>query len=464
MKRFATTFACAGDAANIDTRLAAWLNSARQRTAARRCGVETYGRLERVSATLIEAHLPDCEIGHLCELVHPSDDRDPTLAEVIGFDGPAVLLAPLASTDGLTHRTRVRSLGRPHQLAVGAHLLGCVLDGVGRLLRTAGSERAQREGESCPRIDIIAPAPSAIERPRIDEKLATGVRAIDALATIGRGQRVALIAAPGCGKTTLVGALARHVDAEIVVLALVGERGRELNEFLERELDAGRAARSVVVCATSDRSPMERVRAAFTATAIADGFRAQGKDVLLLVDSLTRVARAQREIGLAAGEPPGRQGWPSSVYSLLPRLVERAGRATRGSITAFYTVLSDSNGSDPIAEEAVSLLDGHIVLSTELAARGHFPAIDVLASLSRTMDAIVDESHRRDARRLRALLARYGELELLLKLGEYEAGSDMQSDDAIARYSRIVAFLQQDTRAASAWDETLEALNAVVYQ
>ncbi|MEX3957900.1 FliI/YscN family ATPase [Trinickia sp. EG282A] len=445
---------------DVEPRLAAWTASARRRLDSA-CPIEAFGRIERASATLIVARMPGARIGDLCELIgSPRGGAEPMLAEVVGIDGPHAKLAPLASTDGLAANALVHSLRKPHEVAVGAGLIGRVLDGFGRPL----GEPCIESVSACPcrRVPVLADAPLASSRPLIAERVTTGVRAIDALLTLGRGQRVGLFAGPGCGKTTLLGALARGIEADIVVFALVGERGRELNEFVEREVDTALAARSVVVCASADRAPMERVRAAFTATAIADGFRAEGKQVLLLVDSLTRVARAQREIGLAAGEPPGRQALPPSVYSMLPRLVERAGNTPSGSITAIYTVLVESDASDAIAEEARSLLDGHLVLSHELAAKGHFPAIDILASLSRTMNAVVDEAQRRDAERLRALLARYHELELLLALGEYEVGHDDQNDEAIARHPRLIEFLRQDLGSPSSWNDTLERLDAAL--
>jgi len=442
---------------DIEPRLAAWMSSVRRRIGQSHA-IEAYGRIRRVSATLIVASLPDCEIGHVCELGCRTVDGKPMLAEVIGFNRADTLLAPLAPTEGLSPRTPIRALGKPHDIAIGPHLFGQVLDGFGRPL-----SRSWREPDgSCTRIPVMAPALPATERPRLTQRLTTGVRAIDALLTLAEGQRVGVFAGPGCGKTTLLGALARGIEADVVVFALVGERGRELNEFLEREVDAGLAARSIVVCAGAERAPIERVRAAFTATAVAEGLRAEGKHVLLLVDSLTRVARAQRELGLAAGEPPGRQGLPPSVYSMLPRLVERAGTSAQGAITAIYTVLVESGPADPIAEEARSLLDAHIVLSQTLVERGHFPAIDVLGSLSRTMNAVVDEPHRRDGERLRALLARYRELELLLALGEYESGHDAHNDDAVSRHPRLVEFLRQDLREPSRWDDTLERLHATL--
>lgn len=452
------TAALIPDRGGLAPRLAAWASSAHRRIANAQA-VETYGRVQRVSATLIVARLPHCRIGHLCELEPHTDDGKPLLAEVIGFDNNEALLAPLGSTHGIAPHARIRLLGISHQVTVGTHLLGQVLDGFGRPLST--SIASPQDPASVRRL-VLAAATPPTDRPRIARPLITGVRAIDALLTLGRGQRVGLFAGAGCGKTTLLNALARGIEADVVVFALVGERGRELNEFLECELDATLAARAVVVCATSDCSSMERARAAFTATAIAEGFRAAGKHVLLLVDSLTRLARAQREIGLAAGEPPGRMGLPPSVYSVLPRLLERAGNATSGAITAIYTVLVESETADPIAEEARSLLDGHIVLSRKLVELGHFPAIDTLASLSRTMHAVVSDAHRDDAARLRALLAKHQQLELLIALGEYEAGHDEQNDEAVARHSRLVELLQQDIRAPAAWEETLEQLHAAV--
>ena len=293
--------------------------------------------------------------------------------------------------------------------------------------------------------------------------MATGVRAIDGLLTMGLGQRIGIFAGPGCGKTTLMAAVARGCASDAIVFALVGERGRELNEFLEHELDDELVRKSVIVCATSDRTSMERSRAAFTATAIAEAFRERGGKVLLLVDSLTRFARAQREIGLAAGEPPARGGYTPSVYTMLPRLIERAGNTAAGSLTALYTVLVDGeNASDPIGDEAKSLLDGHIVLSRKLAELGHYPAIDVLASISRVMGNVTQEGHRRDAAHFRAMLARYQQLELLIRLGEYQSGTDPEADRAVALNPAQLAFLRQDTTRASGFDETLYSLGAIL--
>lgn len=455
-------------AAALEARLAAWKARVRERRVSA-SAAQALGQVVEVSATLIVARLPRAEIGHLCELDRADDFGKPMLAEVIGFEAARTLLAPLAATQGLAPGMSVRSLGRGHDIAVGAHLRGQVLDGLGRPLG-ASSSIAPSGRRSPPirsfgeyaRRPVLSNPPMPRVRPRIADVMSTGIRALDGVLTLGRGQRIGLFAGPGCGKTTLIGALARGIDADAVVLALVGERGRELNEFLERELDSALAGQTVVVCSSSERPAMERVRAAFTATAIAEGLSANGAHVLLLVDSLTRVVRAQREIGLAAGEPTGHAGLPPSVYALLPRLTERAGPLPRGSISAVYTVLTEGATLDPIAEEARSLLDGHIVLSSELAQRGHFPAIDILASTSRAMDAIVAESHRGDAARLRCLLSRHRDLQLLLTLGEYQPGHDAENDDAVARYAHLLAFLRQDTRTPCTWCDTLEQLHRAV--
>lgn len=444
---------------DVQERLSAWERRVGERIArARAQAVRCHGRVEQVSATLIVATLPRCAIGHLCELDATHPDRLPILAEIIGFDADRALLAPLGSTDGLAPRSPIRILGVPHRVSVGPHLLGQVLDGFGRPLRPAHPAPAVGSTGR----DVLAAPPPATERPIVHERMVTGVRAIDALLTLARGQRVGLFAGPGCGKTTLLAAFARGIAADAIVFALVGERGRELNAWLGRELDPWLARRAVVVCATSDAAPMERTRAAFTATAIAEGLCGGGKHVLLLVDSLTRMARAQREIGLAANEPPGRLGYPPSTYAMLPRLIERAGHRREGVITAVYTVLTEAEHRDPIAEEARSLLDAHIVLSNKLSDRGLFPAIDVAASLSRLMPAVVDARHRAEAERARGLLARYAEVEWLVSLGEYKPGHDTAADDALARHPQLLGLVRQDLRTPVLWENTLEDLHAAV--
>lgn len=423
-----------------------------------RPGFSSHGKVAQVLGTLIEAHMPPVQIGELCSLRNPDAPGRDMLAEVVGFTDQAAILSALSPLEGVSTRTVIEPLRRAHSVEVGDHLFGCVLDGFGRWLFRAPAAHAN-VGTWRASTPVMRDAPKATDRPRIATPLATGVRAIDGLLTMGVGQRIGVFAGPGCGKTTLMAAIARGCEADAIVFGLVGERGRELNEFLQHELDDELIRKTVVVCATSDRTSMERSRAAFTATAIAEGFRDRGKNVLLLVDSLTRFARAQREIGLAAGEPPARGGYTPSVYTMLPRLIERAGGTPTGSITAMYTVLVDGEStSDPIGDEAKSLLDGHILLTRKLAEQGHYPAIDVLGSISRVMSNVTDAEHRKAASHFRTLMARYQEMELLIRLGEYKPGSDPVADRAVQLRPDQLAFLRQDTSACADYDDTLDQL------
>ncbi|MEO3957205.1 FliI/YscN family ATPase [Chromobacterium piscinae] len=404
------------------------------------------GRLSEVGATLLRAHLPGAGLGELCFL----PDGDP--AEVVGLDGDEALLSPYREPLGLSCGMLVQPSGRRADIGVGDALRGRVLDALGR----------PADGLPAPRIetrrDIDAEPPDPMQRQVIDTILPTGVRAIDATLTVGVGQRLGIFAPAGCGKSTLLGMLCAGSEADIVVLALIGERGREVREFLDHVLSAEARAKSVVVVATSDRPALERIKAAATATAIAEHFRDRGQRVLLLVDSLTRYARAVREVALAAGEPIVGGGYPPSLYARLPRLLERAGPASRGSITAFYTVLMEDK-ADPLAEEVRSLLDGHIVLSRKLAESNHFPAIDVLASVSRVMHQICAHPHRAAAARLRQLLAAWREIELLVRVGEYRPGQDADADDAMARRAPINALLRQAVDERFAFPRTLAELS-----
>jgi type III secretion protein N (ATPase) len=388
------------------------------------------GRLSEVGATLLRAHLPGAGLGELCAL----PDGEP--AEVVAVIGEEALLSPYREPVGLCSGMLVRPSGRRADIGVGDAMLGRVVDALGRPIDglPAPPASSRREIDSDP--------PDPMQRSVIDTALPMGVRAIDAALTVGVGQRLGIFAPAGCGKSTLLGMLAAGSDADVVVLALIGERGREVREFLEHVLSAEARQRSVVVVATSDRPALERLKAAATATAIAEHFRDQGKNVLLLVDSLTRYARAVREIALAAGEPIVAGGYPPSLYARLPRLLERAGPAARGSITAFYTVLMDDK-ADALAEEVRSLLDGHIVLSRKLAEANHYPAIDLLASVSRVMHQVAAPAHREAAARLRQLLSAWQEIELLVRVGEYRPGQDADADDAMARRPRINQLLRQ---------------------
>ncbi|MGI4847270.1 MAG: FliI/YscN family ATPase [Janthinobacterium lividum] len=423
-----------------------------------RPGFSARGKVSQVLGTLIEAQMPPVQIGELCHLFNSATDTKPMLAEVVGFTDRCAILSALSPLEGVSTSTIIEPLRRAHSVEAGDHLMGCVLDGFGRFMMQSPAARGN-VGTWKTTVPVIRDAPNATDRPRIATPLATGVRAIDGLLSMGVGQRIGVFAGPGAGKTTLMAAIARGCKADVIVFGLIGERGREVNEFLEHELDDELIKKTIIVCATSDRTSMERSRAAFTATAIAEAFRARGKKVLLLIDSLTRFARAQREIGLAAGEPPARGGFTPSVYTMLPRLIERAGNTPDGAITAMYTVLVDGDStSDPIGDEAKSLLDGHILLTRKLAEQGHYPAIDVLASISRVMGNVTTREHRKAASTFRELMSRYQEMELLIRLGEYKPGADAVADRAMNLRPQQLAFLRQDTSTPSDYAEAIKTL------
>lgn len=397
------------------------------------------GRINKVSGPVIHVTLPEAHLGELCLLYDPRSRRE-LLAEVVAFEEEGVILTPIGDMRGLSTRTEVVGTGKTLEVPVGPDLLGRVVDSFGRPLDEATKghlpRNAVRKTNSEP--------PAALIRKRIAEPLTTGVRAIDGLLTVGCGQRTGIFGPPGCGKSTLLADLVKGTDADVAVLGLIGERGREVREFIEGDLGPRGLERSVVVVATSDRPAMERVKAADTATTIAEHFRDQGLNVLLLVDSLTRYARALRDIGLAAGETPARRGFPPSVFSQLPCLLERAGNNDKGSITGIYTVLVEGEDlSEPVAEETRAILDGHIILDPELAARGHYPAIDVVRSTSRVMGSVAGSEHLSAARHVRGLLSRYREVELLIQVGEYQPGHDAVTDEAVAKNQEIMTFLRQ---------------------
>ena len=422
--------------------------------AAEPAGART-GKVVEVTGTLLRVGGLDVKLGELCDL-RQADGSLLQQAEVVGFNRHLAVLAPFGGVEGLCRQTRVTGHGRPLAVGVGPGLQGRVLDGFGRPIDGAGPLRCEAH------VSIHAPAPNPMTRRLIDTALPTGVRLIDGLATLGEGQRMGVFAPAGVGKSTLLGMLARGTASDVNVIVLIGERGREVREFIEMVLGPEGMARSVVVCATSDRSSIERAKAAFVGTAIAEYFRDRGLRVLLMMDSLTRFARAQREIGLAAGEPPARRGFPPSVFAELPRLLERAGMGDRGSITALYTVLAeDDSGSDPVSEEVRGILDGHLVLSRRIAARNQYPAIDVLGSLSRVMSQVVGPEHQAHAGRVRALMAKYDAVETLLQIGEYQQGADPEADEAIARHAAIAAFLGQATDDCADPGDTLRQLAAL---
>ena len=408
------------------------------RTRLQACSTVQYtGRVVRAVGTSLRVSGLPVRIGQRCEIRdRVSDGR--VLADVVGIDNGDAVLVPLGGIQDIAVDSAVRIVSERVTVPVGDALCGRVIDGFAQPLDDLGSLG------DCDQVPLDAPAPNPLQRQRIKNRLNTGVKAIDALMTVGVGQRLGIFAPAGVGKSTLLGMLAMHAQADIIVVGLIGERGREVREFLEDALSEEARQRSIIVVATSDRPAMERVNAAITATAIAEGFRDSGKSVLLLMDSVTRYARAVREVGLAVGEPPVRQGFTPSVFAELPRLFERAGSSEHGSITAFYTVLTDDDeGLDPIAEETRSILDGHIVLSRAIAEKNQFPAIDILASLSRLARQLTTEHEQAAAGRLRTLLAKYRDIEFLLQVGEYKAGSDALADEAIARRDAIMSFLQQ---------------------
>ncbi len=414
------------------------------------------GTVIRATGLLVEAALPRVPVGTTCEIRAAGEGV--VLAEVVGFQGGTARLMPLSDIHGIGEGCDVVPRAAADRIPVGEGLLGRVVDASLRPV-DGGPAPVLRH-----RTALHASPPPALHRRRVARPVPVGIRAIDATLTVGEGQRLAIMAGPGVGKSVLLGMLARSADADVVVVGLIGERGREVREFVERDLADG-LARSVVVVATSDESPLKRLRAAMTATAAAEHFRAQGKRVLLLVDSLSRVAMAQREIGLAAGEPPTTKGYPPSAFALLPRLVERAGNdAGPGSITAFYTVLAegDDHAGDPIADAARATLDGHVVLSRRLAESGHFPAIDVLASVSRVMNDIVPPAHRELARQAREVLAAHREAADLVEVGAYAAGSNPRVDRALRCIDGLRTFLRQEPNERTGLDETLARLAQVL--
>lgn len=414
------------------------------------------GQVSRVVGLVVECVGASVPVGSQME-IRPQHGGAPVRIEVIGFRENRTLCMPLGEMRGVRPFDPVVSTSSLALVPVGEELLGRVIDAEGRPLDGGPALFA------CARVPIYASAPPALSRPRITEPLGTGIRAVDGLLTCGKGQRMGLFSGSGVGKSILLGMMARGTAAEVSVIALVGERGREVREFLERDLGPEGRKKSVVVVATSDESALRRVRAPFVATAIAEFFRTSGKDVLLLMDSITRMAFAQREIGLSAGEPPATKGYPPSVFAMLPRLLERAGRNPAGSITGFYTVLVEADDiNDPIADTARSILDGHLWLSRDIAARGQYPAIDPLGSVSRLMLDVATPEHRRAAEHIKAALAVYKSAEDLINIGAYVAGSNPQIDAALRLIGPIREFLRQDVREVVSYATAVAALKKIV--
>ncbi len=410
-----------------------------------------YGRVVKMVGLTLEASGPAANLNDICYITGENPE-DRKIAEVIGFRENRLLLMPYSDMTGIGIGSVVENSGTSFKVPVGEELLGKALDGLGNPLdETEINCSGYYPAESAP--------PDPLKRKIIDEVLPLGVKAVDGLLTVGKGQRIGIFAGSGVGKSTLLGMFARNTKADINVIALIGERGREVREFIERDLGEEGMKRSVLVVATSDRPALIRKKAAKTATAIAEYFRDQGKDVLLMMDSLTRFSMAQREIGLASGEPPVSRGYPPSVYAEMPKLLERAGNSDCGSITGLYTVLVDGDDfNEPITDTARSILDGHIMLSRKLAQKNHYPAIDVLQSISRVMSSIIRDDHKAAAGRLKNVLATYQDAEDLINIGAYKNGSNEEIDYAISKIKEVNAFLMQDVDQKLGWEEEIDSL------
>jgi flagellar protein export ATPase FliI len=415
------------------------------------------GKVTELTGLVAKAIVPGVRVGELC-YIQPYHRSHPIKAEVVGFKDKEVLLMPLGDLEGIGPGNDVIPTGNCLTVKVGEGLLGRILDGLGDPMDTDTHGPLQWETE----YPVMASPPDPLTRKRITQPISVGLKSIDAILTVGEGQRVGIFAAAGVGKSTTMGMLARNTEADINVICLVGERGRELRDFLEKDLGAEGMARSVVVVSTSDQASLVRAKAAYVATAIAEFFRDRGKRVILMMDSVTRFARALREIGLAIGEPPARQGFTPSVFSTLPKLLERSGNSAKGSITAFYTVLVEGDDmTEPVADEVRSILDGHIILSRAMAARGHYPAVDVSESISRVMSSIIDEEHEMAARKLREVVANYEKERDLILIGAYESGSDPNVDYAIEKIEEVNNFLKQGLQDQIHLSQSVEELKSI---
>ncbi len=417
--------------------------------------VSALGKVAKVVGLTVESIGPEAKLNDLC-LIYSAARPDPVKAEVVGFRDDRVLLMPYDDVEGVGLGSFVENTGAPLMVKVTDDLLGQSLDGVGNPMSFEGLP------DESPKYSVEADPPDPLAREIITDALPLGVKAVDGLITVGKGQRIGIFAGSGVGKSTLMGMFARNTKADINVIALIGERGREVREFIERDLGPEGMKRSVVVIATSDRPALIRNKAAKTATAIAEYFRDQGKDVLLMMDNLTRFSMAQREIGLASGEPPVSRGYPPSVYSEMPKLLERAGNSDKGSITGLYAVLVDGDDfNEPIADTARGILDGHIVLSRNMAQKNHYPAIDVLASISRVMSAVATKEHKAVAGQMKEVLAVYRDAEDLINIGAYRAGSNKSIDYAISKIDACNSFLKQGTDEKFDFDDIVQQMTAI---
>lgn len=416
-----------------------------------------FGYITRVVGLIIESRGPEVSIGEICLI--KNHDRS-VRAEVVGFEDNKVLLMPIGDIEGVNPGARVMATGEKFTVNVGEKLLGSVLNGLGRPEKTDIKNKVYEE---LPEVPVTNDPPDPLERQRITRPLSLGIRSIDGLLTCGRGQRVGIFAGSGVGKSTLLGMAARNTEADINIIGLIGERGREVRDFIEKDLGEKGLNKSIIVVATSDEPALVRFKASQVTTALAEYFRGQGKDVLLMMDSLTRVARALREIGLAVGEPPATRGYPPSVFNKLPRLLERTGAGNKGTITALYTVLVEGDDfNEPVSDTVRAILDGHIDLSRDLASRNHYPAVDILSSVSRVMPEITEKEHLQAAGEFKKLLADYRESEDLINIGAYEEGSNPDVDRAIERIEEINQFLQQDIDESTDFEQTIETVKNIV--
>lgn len=437
----------------VDAKLASIIPHLRSGIADKDVSRPSKGRVRSAAGVTITASLEEARIGEICELVDPKSGLRGR-AEIVGLRDDVAILLPLGDVFGLSNLTEVIPTRATQRLTVSQMMLGRAIDVLGEPI----DGKPLVHDASAASCSVMAPAPRPMQRALVSAPIHFGVRAIDGFLTCARGQRVGIFGSPGVGKSLMLADIVGSRAADVTVVALIGERGREVREFVESHLSAS----TIVVVATSDRPAIERVKAAHVATAIAEYFRDRGQHVLLAVDNLTRFARAQREIGLASGEPPTRRGFPPSFFSALPRLLERAGPGADGTITGLYNVLMEGDGSqDPVVEEVQALLDGHIFLSSDLAQRNHFPAIDVLRSNSRLMNTVVGEQQKHAAAHIRRLLAKYAEVELLVRIGEYRAGTDPLADEAIAKIDRINLFMRQDQPMREPIDRTLRQMEGL---
>lgn len=414
-----------------------------------------YGKIKKVVGLTVESRGPECSIGDLCYIHVGNHEKVP--AEVVGFREENILLMPFTSMQNIAPGSIVEATGEPLKIKAGMNLIGHVVDALGKPL----NKSILPKGLSTIPSDNEPPNP--LTKPPITNKISVGIKAIDGLLTIGCGQRVGIFAGSGVGKSTLLGMIAKNASSDINIIALIGERGREIREFIERDLGEKGLKKSIVVAATSDQPSLMRIKAAYTATAIAEYFRDKGLNVMFMMDSVTRVAMAQREVGLAIGEPPTTKGYPPSVFALLPRLLERTGTNVNGSITAFYTVLVDGDDlNEPISDAVRGILDGHIVLDRELANKGQYPAINILKSVSRLMNHIVTDEHRNKANEIRQILSTYYEAEDLINIGAYKRGSSKDIDLAIRLYPKIISFLKQDIKETLSFEQCVEQLSFIL--